>query len=85
MNELEMKAELERLNPENARLKNKDALGLSLKVSEKGAVSLYGLAISGHAVQGTVASPTCQSCGHRDVHPRERCQAEDKGIDPPDK
>jgi hypothetical protein len=43
MNELEMKAELERLKAENAKLKNKEALGLSLKVSEKGAVSLYGL------------------------------------------
>lgn len=43
MNELEMQAELERLRAENAKLKNKNAAGLSLKVSEKGAVSLYGL------------------------------------------
>jgi hypothetical protein len=43
MNELEMKAELERLKVENAKLKNKEALGLSLKVSEKGAVSVYGM------------------------------------------
>jgi hypothetical protein len=43
MNELEMKAELERLRAENDRLKHKDAAGLSLKVSEKGAVSLYGM------------------------------------------
>jgi len=41
MSELEMKAELERLRAENAQLKNKG--GLSLKVSEKGAVSLYGM------------------------------------------
>jgi hypothetical protein len=43
MNEAEMKAELERLQAENARLKSKGSAGLSLKVSEKGAVSLYGM------------------------------------------
>ena len=43
MNEAEMKAELERLRAENAKLKSKDSTGLSLKVSEKGAVSLYGM------------------------------------------
>jgi hypothetical protein len=43
MNEVEMKAELERLRAENAKLKSKDSAGLSLKVSEKGAVSLYGM------------------------------------------
>ena len=43
MNELEMKAELEHLRAENAQLKNKKTGGLNLKVSEKGAVSLYGM------------------------------------------
>ena len=43
MNEAEMKAELERLQAENAKLKSKNSAGLSLKVSEKGAVSLYGM------------------------------------------
>jgi len=43
MNESELKAELERLKAENAKLKNKAAAGLTLKVSEKGAVSLYGM------------------------------------------
>ena len=43
MNEAEMKAELERLRAENEKLKSKDSSGLSLKVSEKGAVSLYGM------------------------------------------
>jgi hypothetical protein len=43
MSESELKAELERLRAENARLKSKDVGGLSLKVSEKGAVSLYGM------------------------------------------
>lgn len=43
MSESEMKAELERLRAENTQLKNKNTGGLSLKVSEKGAVSLYGM------------------------------------------
>lgn len=43
MTEEEMKSELERLRAENAKLKNKDKAGLSLKVSEKGAVSVYGM------------------------------------------
>ena len=43
MSESDMRAELERLRAENAQLKNKNTGGLSLKVSEKGAVSLYGM------------------------------------------
>jgi len=39
----EMKAELERLRSENERLKNRQTRGVSLKVSEKGGVSVYGL------------------------------------------
>ena len=36
-------AELERLRAENEQLKNKGVRGLSLKVSEKGGLSLYGM------------------------------------------
>lgn len=43
MNEDELKAELERLKAENEALKNRGARGISMKVSEKGAVSIYGL------------------------------------------
>jgi hypothetical protein len=43
MSDEEMKAELDRLRAENDELKNKKVRGLSLKVSEKGAVSLYGV------------------------------------------
>ena len=39
----DMRAELERLRAENERLKNRGARGVSLKVSEKGGVSVYGL------------------------------------------
>ena len=38
-----LKAELERLRAENAALKARTSRGISLKVSEKGAVSVYGL------------------------------------------
>jgi hypothetical protein len=43
MSQSDMESELERLRAENAQLKNKDKGGISLKVSEKGAVSLYGM------------------------------------------
>jgi hypothetical protein len=39
----DLRAEIERLRAENDQLKNKSVRGLSLKVSEKGAVSLYGI------------------------------------------
>jgi hypothetical protein len=43
MSEDDLKAEIEKLRAENDQLKNKSVRGLSLKVSEKGAVSLYGV------------------------------------------
>ena len=39
----DMKAELERLRAENDRLKQKGSRATTLKVSEKGGVSVYGL------------------------------------------
>ena len=39
----DMKAELERLRAENEALKAKEKQGLRLQVSQKGAVSLYGI------------------------------------------
>jgi hypothetical protein len=41
--EAELKAELERLKVENEALKARGNKGVSLKVSEKGGVSVYGL------------------------------------------
>ena len=38
-----MKTELERLKAENERLKSRSTRGVTLKVSEKGGVSVYGL------------------------------------------
>jgi hypothetical protein len=42
-NEAELKAELERLKAENQALKARGSKGVSMKVSEKGGVSIYGL------------------------------------------
>jgi hypothetical protein len=39
----DMKAELERLRRENASLKKGASTGIRMKVSEKGAVSIYGM------------------------------------------
>ncbi len=41
--EAELKAELERLKAENEALKARGSKGVSMKVSEKGGVSVYGL------------------------------------------
>jgi hypothetical protein len=43
MSDSELQAELERLRLENERLKMQRAGGISFRVSEKGAVSVYGL------------------------------------------
>ena len=39
----QMKAELDQLRAENAALKKTSAKGLSMKISEKGGLSVYGL------------------------------------------
>ena len=43
MSEDEIRSELAKLKEENERLKGQQARGMSLKVSEKGALSVYGL------------------------------------------
>jgi hypothetical protein len=43
MSDEELKAELERLRSENAALKRGASSGIRMKVSEKGAVSVYGM------------------------------------------
>ena len=43
MTDDEIKAELERLRNENAALKRSAAVGIRMKVSEKGGLSVYGM------------------------------------------
>lgn len=43
MSDEELKAELERLRSENAALKKGTSSGITMKVSEKGALSVYGM------------------------------------------
>jgi hypothetical protein len=43
MSDEDLKAELERLRSENAALKKGAATGITMKVSEKGALSIYGM------------------------------------------
>jgi hypothetical protein len=43
MSDEDLRAELERLRAENQALKQTSAKGISLKVSEKGGLSVYGL------------------------------------------
>ena len=43
MSDDDVKAELERLRRENAALKKGASSGIRMKVSEKGAVSIYGM------------------------------------------
>ncbi|HEY6859828.1 MAG TPA: hypothetical protein VI358_08600 [Pseudolabrys sp.] len=43
MSDEDLKAELERLRQENAVLKKRAASDIRMKVSEKGAVSIYGM------------------------------------------
>lgn len=43
MSDEEMKAELERLRGENAALKKRGSSPVRMKVSEKGALSVYGM------------------------------------------
>ncbi len=43
MTDEDLRAEVDRLREENERLKARQSRGLTMKVSEKGALSVYGL------------------------------------------
>jgi hypothetical protein len=74
-----MQAELERLRAENAQLKSKDRGGLTLKVSEKGGVSLYGMGRFPNKLQqelcpGFMCNSPGFQCGDNAVKSRKKIE-----------
>ena len=70
MSDEELKTELDRLRNENAALKKGASSGIRMKVSEKGAVSIYGMGrFPVTLYQRTVA----ESAGHVGRHSRVHC------------
>ena len=74
MSDEELKAELERLRNENAALKKGASLGIRLKISEKGAVSVYGMG------RFPVTLYKEQWLKLLDMSDRKRSAAEGKGL-----
>jgi hypothetical protein len=74
MSDEELKSELERLRNENAALKKGASTGVRMKVSEKGAVSIYGM--------GRFPVTLYKEQGRRysRVHCRERSAVEGEGL-----
>ena len=55
MTDEDLKAEIDRLKTENERLRRQPDRVLSMKVSQKGALSVYGLGrFSGNTLQGAM-------------------------------
>ena len=77
MSDDEMKAELERLRNENAALKKGSSSGIRMKVSEKGAVSIYGMG----RFPVTVAKAAGNGERHSRFHCSERNQIEGEGVE----
>ena len=77
----DVQAELDRLKAENERLKGAQSRGMSMKVSEKGALSVYGLGrfpVTLYKEQWTKLLGDGR--GHQGVPARQRRQAEDEGV-----
>jgi hypothetical protein len=73
MSDEELKAELDRLRKENEALKKGTSSGIRMKVSEKGAVSIYGM--------GRFPVTLYKEVGrHSRVHCRKRSAIEDEGL-----
>jgi hypothetical protein len=81
----DVRAELERLKAENERLKGQQARGVTLKVSEKGGVSVYGMGRFPITLYKPVQGAVDQAARHggRDprVHQGERTGAEGERDD----
>ena len=81
MSDEELKSELERLRNEGAALKKGSSTGIRMKVSEKGAVSIYGMGrFPSDLVQRTVAEAVRHVGRHSRVHFRERGAVEGKRL-----
>ena len=76
MSEEDLRAELERLRNENAALKKGASSGIRLKVSEKGAVSAYGL--GRFPVTFDEYDQFCEAIGQK--KPDDRCGIEEGKI-----
>ena len=71
MSEEELKTELERLRSENAALKKGASTGIRLKVSEKGAVSIYGM---GRFPVTLYKEKVAEAVGYVGRHSRVHCR-----------
>ena len=84
MSEQDLQAELERLKAENEALKAKTSRATSIRVSEKGAVSVYGLGrfpVTLYKEQWLKLLDMTEEI--RPVHRGERGEPEDQGVTPP--
>ena len=80
MSDEELKSELERLRNENAALKKGSSTGIRMKVSEKGAVSIYGMGRFPVTLYKEQWLKLRHVGRHSRVHFRERGAVEGKGL-----
>src|SRR5438552_3949429 len=81
MSDEELKAELERLRKENEALKKGASTGIRLKVSEKGAVSIYGMGRFPVTLYKEQWLKLLDMSDDSRVHCRERSAVEGKGLE----
>ena len=81
MSDQDLKAELERLRRENEALKKGASSGIRMKVSEKGALSVYGMGrFSRNLVQRAVDKVAGNGGRNSRIHCCKRTAIEGEGI-----
>ena len=80
MSDEALKAELERLRAENAALKKGASSGIRMKVSEKGAVSVYGMGRFPVTLYKEQWLRLLEVSRHSRVHCCERGAIKDEGL-----
>ena len=80
MSDEDLKAELERLRKENAALKKEASSSIRMKVSEKGALSIYGMGRFPVTLQGTVVEAAGHGGRYSGVYCCARRRIEGKGL-----